>query len=245
MLVELAVSLWIFGLARLAQLIRFIHATRTELAELAIVNERMRFARDLHDLLGYSLSSITLKSELTRRLVGSNPGRARDELAQVIDIARQALADVRTVASGYRTMSLEKEASSVSALLAEAGISAQVSVDCGALDERVDTVLATVLREAVTNLLRHSAVRNCVVEARVAGDTVSLKVANDGVPRSAPSGRRGGGLDNLSTRLLAIGGRLTAKVTDNGWFSVLAEAPVTAAPGAGRRAGARVREDGN
>jgi two-component system sensor histidine kinase DesK len=144
-------------------------------------------------------------------------------------------------------MSLEKEASSVSALLAEADISAQVSVSCGALDERVDTVLATVLREAVTNLLRHSAVRNCVVEATMAGDTVSLKVANDGVPRSAPSGRRGGGLDNLSTRLSAIGGRLTASVSDNGWFTVLAEAPVApAAAGDGPAGdGVPVREDGN
>jgi two-component system, NarL family, sensor histidine kinase DesK len=215
----------VYGLARLVQIVRFVHATRAELAQLAIVRERMRFARDLHDLLGYSLSAITLKAELTKRLVTSNPSRARDELADVIDTARQALADVRTVASGYRSISLTKEASSVAALLATAGIEARMDVACGALDERVDTVLATVLREAVTNLLRHSSARNCVIEGCRDGRGARLRVANDGVPRSAASGRPGGGLGNLATRLKAVGGQLTVGIGDDGWFSVLAEVP--------------------
>jgi two-component system, NarL family, sensor histidine kinase DesK len=221
------VGLAIFGLARLAQVIRYVHNTRGELAQLAIVNERMRFARDLHDLLGYSLSAITLKAELTRRLVASNQEGARYELGELLDIARQALADVRTVARGYRNISLAKEANSVTSLLAEAGIDARVDVACQALDETVDTVLATVLRETVTNLLRHSAARRCVIEASISEDTVRLTVANDGVPRSAANGRRGGGLENLTERLAAIGGRLTAEVRDDGWFNVLAEAPAS------------------
>jgi signal transduction histidine kinase len=103
------------------------------------------------------------------------------------------------------------EATSVTSLLATASISAQVDVATGALDEQVDTVLATILREAVTNMLTHSAVRHCVIKADVAGDTVRLQVRNDGV--TGPGGSRGrpGGLDNLRARLEAIGGTLTVE----------------------------------
>lgn len=220
------IGLVVFGLSRLSLVIRYVHATRGELAQMAIANERMRFARDLHDLLGYSLSAITLKVELTRRLVTTNPGRARDEIAEVLDIARQALADVRLVASGYRNISLAKEASAVASLLSAAGISASVDISCGALEEKVDTVLATVLREAVTNTLRHSSVRNCTIEAVECGGTIRLQVVNDGVSRSAESDPHGGGgLANLAVRLQAIGGRLTAGVRDDGWFDLVAEAP--------------------
>jgi two-component system, NarL family, sensor histidine kinase DesK len=223
----LVLGLVVFGLTRLSLLIRYVHARRGELAQLAVIRERMRFSRDLHDLLGYSLSAITLKAELTRRLVGSNPARARDELAEVLDIARQALADVRIVSSGYRNISLAKEASSVTSLLAPAGIDTRVEINCGTLEEKTDTVLATVLREAVTNLLRHSNARNCVIEASFAGDSIRLMVSNDGVPRSAAISRPGGGLENLSVRMTSIGGQLTTQVRGDGWFEVTAQAPLT------------------
>ncbi len=225
-LLNVVLGLVVFGLARLSVIIGYVQAKRGELAQLAVISERMRFARDLHDLLGYSLSAITLKAELARRLVGSNPGRSRDELAEAIDIARQALADVRIVARGYRNISLAKEAGSVMSVLAAAGIEAQVGITCGALDERVDTVLATVLREAVTNMLRHSTARHCIIEAGICGQAVRLLVANDGVPRSAASARKGGGLENLATRAAAIGGHLTARARGDGWFDVLAEVPL-------------------
>jgi two-component system sensor histidine kinase DesK len=224
------VGLVVFGLSRLNLVIRYLHATRAELAQLAVVKERVRFARDLHDLLGYSLSAITLKAELTRRLVGVNPERARDELADLLDIARQALADVRTVASEYRNMSLSKEAASVASLLAAAGIAAQVEINCGALDEDIDTVLATVLREAVTNMLRHSSAQKCTVAADVTEDAATLRVSNDGVPASAASRRDGGGLDNLAQRLEAVGGSLTAGVAADGRFEVLATVPLLGRP---------------
>jgi two-component system sensor histidine kinase DesK len=228
---SLDIGLIVFGLSRLNLVIRYVHATRAERAQLAVVRERMRFARDLHDLLGYSLSAITLKAELTRRLVAANPERARDELAEVLDIARQALADVRLVASGYRNMSLSKEAASVTSLLATAGIAGRVDIDCESLDEATDTVLATVLREAVTNLLRHSAARNCAIEAALTGDEVRLRVTNDGVPQTAGSHRDGGGLENLALRLEAVGGTLAAGVSRDGRFEVLATVPGPAAPG--------------
>jgi two-component system, NarL family, sensor histidine kinase DesK len=225
----LVLGLVVFGLARLSLLISYVHTRRGELAQLAVVSERMRFARDLHDLLGYSLSAITLKAELTKRLVDSNPARARDELAEVLDIARQALADVRIVATGYRRISLAKEASSVTSLLSEAGIETQVAIDCTGLAEKTDTVLATVLREAVTNMLRHSTARHCDIEAGIVEDTIRLLVSNDGVPGPAATGRVGGGIENLSTRLASIGGNLTARIRDDGRFEVLAQAPLVQA----------------
>jgi two-component system sensor histidine kinase DesK len=227
---SLDTGLVVFGLSRLSLIIRYLNATRAEIAQLAVVRERVRIARDLHDLLGYSLSAITLKAELTRRLVGTNPERARDELAELLDVSRQALADVRTVASGYRNMSLSKEAASVTSLLATAGITAEVDIDCGPLAEKVDTVLATVLREAVTNMLRHSTAQACTVTATAAGGLVRLRIVNDGVPAAAASGRDGGGLENLSSRLAAVGGTLAASASADGQFEVLATVPVSAEP---------------
>lgn len=220
----LVLGLVIFGLARLAQLVRYVYSRRSELAQLAVMKERERFARDLHDLLGYSLSAITLKAELARRLAGTSPARARDELSEVIDVARQALADTRLVAHGYRNINLAKEASAVAALLADAGIDARVEINCGPLDEAVDTVLATVLREAVTNILRHSTAQNCSVEAGYVGETIRLRVVNDGVLRSSSADSHHGGLENLTARLETIGGRLTVTPCD-GQFELLAEVP--------------------
>ena len=228
---SLDIGLIVFGLSRLTLVIRYLHASRAELAQLAVVRERMRFARDLHDLLGYSLSAITLKAELTRRLVGVNPERARDELADLLDVSRQALADVRMVASGYRNMSLSKEAASVVSLLATAGITARVEINCGPLDEDIDTVLATVLREAVTNMLRHSTAQNCTVEASGSDDAVTLRITNDGVPGPSAARRDGGGLDNLALRLEAVGGSLITRIGDDGRFDVLATVPVRSETG--------------
>jgi two-component system sensor histidine kinase DesK len=219
------VGLTVFGLTRLAIVIGQLHTTRGELAQFAVIRERMRFARDLHDLLGYSLSAITLKSELTRRLVEGNPAGARDELAEVIDIARQALADVRQVSGGYRNMSLAKEASSVTSLLSAAGIDTRADLSHGALSEDADTALATVLREAATNMLRHSAVQHCRIQASQDGEIVRLEVTNDGVPRPTLPSRHGGGLENLDMRLRAVGGKLTTRITPEGRFELLAEAP--------------------
>jgi two-component system sensor histidine kinase DesK len=226
---SLDIGLMIFGLSRLALIIKYLNDTRDELAQLAIVRERVRFGRDLHDLLGYSLSAITLKAEFTRRLVNTNPERARDELSELLDVARQALADVRLVASGYRNMSLSKEAAEVAALLATAGMRAEVEVNCGRLEEDVDTALATVLREAVTNMLRHSKAQNCIIAASADDDGVSLRIANDGVPPTARSRREGGGLENLALRLEAVGGKLSVSLRGD-WFDVLATValPITA-----------------
>ncbi|MFE5584647.1 sensor histidine kinase [Kitasatospora sp. NPDC056531] len=221
-------GLIVFGLTSLAQLVIEVRQAQQELARLAVTRERLRFARDLHDLLGYSLSAITLKSELTCRLVTVNPERALDELGGVLEISRQALADVRAVARGYRDMSLEREAVSARGVLAAADIEAQF--DLGGIQPtgEADTVLATVLREGVTNLLRHSKAECCIVKGRVEGGRLRLTLSNDGVPERAVLGdadRHGGGLDNLEVRLAKVGGRLSAGPDGRGWFHLVAEVP--------------------
>ncbi|RKS96951.1 two-component system sensor histidine kinase DesK [Streptomyces sp. 3211.6] len=222
-------GLVVYGLSTLSRLIVALHAARAELARVAVSNERLRFAQDLHDLLGYSLSAITLKSELTARLINASPERAQEEVAGVLDLSRQALADVRTVASGYRDMTLSAEARSARAILTAADITADVDVTAttGLLDPDVDTVLATVLREGITNALRHSKMRHCSIRATVDDDHVSLCLVNDGVggEPQAVAADSGNGLGNLRLRLAAVGGRMTSHIDDKGFFRLTATAP--------------------
>jgi two-component system, NarL family, sensor histidine kinase DesK len=235
----LASGIVVFGLGQLTLHVWHEQARHGEVAQLAAIRERTRFARDLHDLLGYSLSAIALKAELSRRIMDTKPDLAREELAEVVVFARQAVADVRLVATNYRAMSLAAEAASTASLLAAAGIMADIEIDCGGLDDKVDTVLATVLREGVTNLLRHSAAQTCRVTASQAGESVTLLIANDGAQKSGIDYRNGVGLENLEARLEAIGGTLTVESQD-GTFCLFAAVPHTArrVPGTpGRAAG--------
>ncbi|WP_033820401.1 sensor histidine kinase [Kitasatospora sp. MBT63] len=234
-------GLMMYGLSRLVTLVVELHRARGQLARLAVAQERLRFARDLHDLLGYSLSAITLKSEVAIRLVHNNPGRAVDELTSVLGISRQALSDVRAVARGYRDMSLAGEAESARGMLEAADIVVETRIECADLPGVVDTTLATVLREAVTNMLRHSKVERCRIEVNEAGPDIRLRIVNDGVPERQrqrarvvgqlpmprAAGEEGGsGLGNLETRLAAIGGTLTAGVQPDGTFQVVALVPL-------------------
>lgn len=220
-------ALVVFGLTRMAQLANELHWSRAEIARLAVITERLRFARDLHDLLGFSLSAITLKCELVRRLAEDKPVQAQEELTEVLQITRQALADVRAVAGGTHRMSLSAEAESAAAMLAGVGIAASVRLECGELPGDVDTVLATLLREGLTNVLRHSKAKQCTITAERAGDAVRLQLVNDGVDGTDASvlDSRGGGsgIGNLSTRVTAVGGRLSAGPRMDGWFELAAE----------------------
>ncbi|MGW1718892.1 sensor histidine kinase [Streptomyces sp. NPDC002156] len=222
-----AVGLAVYGITRLADLVVRAHGEREELAWRAVAQERRRFARDLHDLLGYSLSAIALKTDLAHRLVRGEPERALAELDGARDVAQQALADVRTVARGYRELSFTVEAESARSLLAAADIRASVDVRCE-VPGAVGSVLATVLREGVTNLIRHSDATQCRIEVRDLGTGfIRFTLANDGVRggREARDGRRPGGLGNLAERLTAVGGRLTVDTDERGWYRVTAEAP--------------------
>lgn len=238
-------GLVVYGLSRLTSLVDQLHRARADLARLAVSNEQLRFSRDLHDLLGYSLSAITLKNELIHRLIPANPYRACEEVDEVLVIARQALADVRRVASGYREMSVSSELTSAESVLAAAGVSATVDTHDGIerLGRATSTVLATVVREGVTNLLRHSKASYCRISARIEDDLVRLTIVNDGLVlgQCVPSPHSGSGLDNLERRLEDIGGRLIVRRLPDGSdvdvFRLTAEAPArearTGDPGAG------------
>ncbi|WP_165845476.1 sensor histidine kinase [Streptacidiphilus pinicola] len=237
-------GLVVYGLSRLATLVQELHKARADLARLAVSNEQLRFSRDLHDLLGYSLSAVSLKNELVRRLIPTNPLRACEEVDEVLVISRQALADVRRVASGYRQMSLVSELASAESVLAAADVEVSVEAHDGIehLGQATSTVLATVLREGVTNLLRHSKAANCWITAAIDGEVVRLTIVNDGLVGGPhlPSPHGGSGLGNLQQRVSAIGGRLTRqRLTEadalgegdgaTGVFQLIAEAPVTEA----------------
>ncbi|MFI6864503.1 sensor histidine kinase [Streptomyces sp. NPDC050421] len=231
-------ALVVYGLSRLSELVAEVHRSRAELARLAIAQERLRFARDLHDLLGYSLSAITLKCELTYRLVPKQPERAQEELTEILQTARQALTDVRAVTRGYRDMSLSAEAATAESMLSTLGVQTAVRLNCGPLPTAADTVLATVLREGLTNMLRHSKAEALEIEAHREGDVVRLSVVNDGVGRIGriPGAglTPGSGITNLTVRVEELRGRLHAGVRADGLFALVAEVRLDAAESCAR-----------
>jgi two-component system, NarL family, sensor histidine kinase DesK len=189
-------------------------AAREELARNAVAEERMRFARDLHDLLGHSLSLIALKSELAGRLAERDPVRARAEMADVEAAARRALAEVRDAVSGYRQVSLGQALVEARSALSAAGIALRMPSSTDVLPEPVDAVLGWVVREATTNVLRHSGAGSVAVELGVGTDEVTLTVTDDGVGGTGP---RGSGLTGLAERVEALGGRLECGPADRGF----------------------------
>ncbi|MFD5565116.1 sensor histidine kinase [Kitasatospora griseola] len=220
-------SLVLYGITRLVELVDRLYEARSAMAAMAVERERQRFARDLHDLLGYSLSTITVKCELTSALVRVRPEQALSELTDVLAISRQALADVRTVARGYREMSLLTEIESARGVLAAGGIRAQVDVSAPAPSGEANTVLATVLRESVTNLLRHSKAEVCRIEFTTEGPNLRLLVANDGVHTERIGTReRGTGLANLADRIAGVGGLLeVGAIEGTDWFRLAVQVP--------------------
>jgi len=222
--VTLLTGFIVYGVSSLTELVEETRETRSALARMAVVAERLRVARDLHDLLGYRLSAITLKNELAYRLLPAAPERAGAEIAETLVIVREALADVRLVATGYRDMSVRAEADSAVSVLSSARIRVRAEVASGPLSREVDTALSIVLREAVTNVLRHSKAQHCEISAVRDGGRVRLAVSNDGV-EAEPPGRRGVGLDNLRIRMEAVGGTLESGRLGEDRFRVTATAP--------------------
>jgi two-component system, NarL family, sensor histidine kinase DesK len=226
-------GLFVYALSRLAGMARELEALRGQLARMAAVRERLRVARDVHDLLGLGLSAIALKADLIRKLIGRDDARAAAEIEELSRICVATRADVRLVAGDRHRLSLVGECAAARQILASAGIRVDARAWAGSLPPAADEVLAPVLREAVTNILRHSAATSCQIDISAVGGTLRLAVSNDGVTgRARPPGGEGGpgtrggsGLANLTARVQAVGGRLTFRCAD-GRFELTAELPL-------------------
>jgi two-component system sensor histidine kinase DesK len=199
------------GLARLSSALREVHAAREELARMAVIEERLRMARDLHDLLGHTLSLVILKSELARRVVERDPSRAAQEIHEVECIARQTLREVREAVAGYRQPQLADELDGARQILEAAGIACQVEQTAGDLSPPIDAVLAWTVREGVTNVIRHSRAHHCSIRVTSESDKVHAEVVNDGNQEIAAAHREmGSGLAGLAERVRACGGQVEA-----------------------------------
>ncbi|MFD5702717.1 sensor histidine kinase [Streptomyces lasiicapitis] len=204
-----------------------LRQARATVAQLAANEERLRLARDLHDLLGHSLSLITLKSELAGRMLPAHPDKAAQQVADIEQVSRQALVDVREAVTGYRRLTLSGQLAGARTALTAAGIEADVPLEVPAgesgvgeagatdkqrvADEEREAALAWSLREAVTNVVRHSGAHRCTVtltrRQTLAGPVLELVVEDDGVGL-APGSGHGNGLTGLTERLEAVGGAL-------------------------------------
>ena len=157
-----------------------LNEARAELAKMAVAEERERFARDLHDLLGHSLSVIALKAELAGRLLADGPHDAANEVAELEQVARAALGEVRDAVSGYRQPTLEGELAGARMALSAAGIEADVQEARVPLDPVVEAVLAWAVREGATNVIRHSGARHCTLKISASLTDAGVEVIDDG-----------------------------------------------------------------
>jgi two-component system sensor histidine kinase DesK len=177
-----------------------------EITHLAKVAERERIARDLHDLLGHTLSLVILKSELATKLADRDPERAREEIRDVERIAREALAEVRSAVSGYRAGGLEAEVQHARSALATAGVAFECTVSKAQLPPSHEAVLCLALREAVTNIVRHAGARRCTLRIDVHDSACVMQISDDGRGGNAPFGS---GLSGMRERVEVLGGTLT------------------------------------
>jgi two-component system sensor histidine kinase DesK len=208
-----------------------LRAAREELARLAVAEERLRFARDLHDLLGHSLSLITLKSELAGRLTTVAPERAASEIRDIEQVARKALREVREAVAGYRHPTLDAELAGARTLLTAAGIACTIEPVPDDLPTNVDALFAWTAREGVTNVIRHSHARRCTVAFGRDGETASITITDDGQGSDghdpdAPRRIGGSGLPGLAERVAAAGGQMEVGPQPGGGYRLSVTAPL-------------------
>ena len=211
----------VLAMVQLLRSNRALVQAREELADLAVVEERERFARDLHDILGHSLTVITKKAELARRLTSVDPERAAAEIADVERLAREALQDVRATVTGIRVVSVASELASAREALQATGIRADLPYSVEDVPAQYRELFGWALREAVTNVVRHSGATSC----RVVVHAYTLEVVDDG---RGPSGTGSGhGLVGLAERVRAAGGTLKTGPAPGGGFRLWIGVPVT------------------
>jgi two-component system, NarL family, sensor histidine kinase DesK len=223
-------TLW-FLLGGLVRSNAALREARAELAELAVAEERLRFARDMHDLLGHDLSLIALKAELAGKLL---PARADDAAAEVADIrtlTRRALTQVREAVDGYRKPTLSGELAGARVALEAAGIQLRVNAADEPLDPDVEPVLAWAVREGATNVIRHSGASRAEITLRAGLEGTELEVSDDGRRDPGSNGGRsheGHGLAGLVERTRAVGGTVEAAATPGGGFRLRVSVPARA-----------------
>lgn len=183
-----------------------LRLAQEEVEHLAKLAERERIARDLHDLLGHTLSLVILKAELASKLADRDPDRARDEIRDVERIAREALAEVRAAVIGYRSGGLSAEVQHARNALGSAGVALDADVGRPQLPPAHEAVLCLAVREAVTNIVRHSGARVCTLRLAVVNDVCTLTISDDGRGGEAPFGS---GLTGMRERVEVLGGSLT------------------------------------
>jgi two-component system, NarL family, sensor histidine kinase DesK len=213
---------------------RELRTAREEIVYLAVAAERLRIARDLHDLLGHSLSLIALKSELARRLLSQGPERAESEIADIEEAARTALLEVREAVTGYRQPTLANELHDARGLLTAAGVAYSYDLQenlIQSLPASIEALLSWMVREGVTNVIRHSHARRCTISGSIiigqSGPAVRLEIVDDGsgsIPIITPERQfdtsllsAGNGLRGLAERVATLGGEYTALPSTGGF----------------------------
>jgi two-component system, NarL family, sensor histidine kinase DesK len=195
-----------------------------EIEQLAAVAERERIARDLHDVLGHTLSVIVLKAELARRLIERDPARAAQEIADVEKTARTALSEVREAIGGYRSQGLPAEMEQARNTLQSAGVTLACESPLPHLHPSEETVLCLAVREAITNIVRHAHATHCSMRFAASPDGFqTLLISDDGAP---PKIQEGNGLRGMRERVQSLGGRLS--ITTDPGVTLLIELPQTA-----------------
>ncbi|MFF9406205.1 sensor histidine kinase [Streptomyces anandii] len=203
-----------------------LDAARETRARLAVAEERLRFGRDLHDVMGRNLAVIALKAELAVQLGRRGRPEAVEQMIEVQRLAHESQREVRAVVRGYREADLAGEVAGAQGVLAAAGIDCSVTGSAPGLPAPVQSALGWVVREATTNVLRHGDARRCAVSLRVTDDLAELSVENDGVPDSPAGDRPGSGLAGLRERLHELDGTLRAGPAGPGRFRLTAGIPL-------------------
>lgn len=224
-LTAFSIGLMISALARAATTNARLSEAREELARLAVADERLRISRDMHDLLGHSLSVIALKAELAGRLVEVDPVRATHELGDVQAVARESLAEVRQLVSGYRLLALDEAVAGARTSLEAAGIALEMEARTHVgLDPSTEAVLAWTVREGATNVVRHSGARRCEIRITTTGAEAEVEVRDDG-RGSAAGHHSGNGLTGLAERVARLRGRIEIGSAGERGFRLLVTVP--------------------
>jgi two-component system sensor histidine kinase DesK len=227
-LVNLVTPAVLFGATRLVSTLEELLATRKELTALAVARERLRLSRDLHDVLGQNLSAVSLQGDLALRLLPKHPHAARTEIEKLTRLARDTLQGMRAVTHDEHRVSLRTELDGASALLATAGIAVTVQTHDGGLSVGGQEVFAWTIREGVTNILRHSAARNCSITTQRHDGLVRLVIRNDGAHTAVTDD--GTGLRGLTARSAAQGGSARGVRLDADTFELIVELPAETLP---------------